>query len=137
MLPEKQWNRLHLDHAINFLGTNWFILTDAYSKYPCIYPTSSTSTKTTTELLEEVCAHFGYPHATTFRSEEFQVWCRQRGIVYFTGAPYHPATNGAAERMVQSFKQSLKKSSLSPKAALQEFLLQYRHTPLDSGYSPS
>ena len=143
MLPETPWSRLHVDHAINFMGSNWLVLIDAYSKYPCIYPTSSTSTKTTTELLEEACAHFGYPHtivtdnATTFLSEEFQEWCRQRGIVHLTGAPYHPATNGAAERLVQSFKQSLRKSTLSPKAALQEFLLQYRRTPLDSGYSPS
>lgn len=119
MLPEKPLSRLHLDHAINFLGTNWFILIDAYSMYPCIYPASSISTKTTTELLEEVCAHFGYPHtivtdkAMTFRFEEFQVWCRPGGVVHLTGASYHPATNGAAERVVQSFKQSLKKSSLT------------------------
>ncbi|XP_045117644.1 uncharacterized protein LOC123508175 [Portunus trituberculatus] len=51
--------------------------------------------------------------------------------------PYHHATNGVAERLRQSFKQSLRKSTLSPNAALQEFLLQYRRTPLDSGYSPS
>ena len=143
MLPEKPWSRLHVDHAINFMGTNWLVLVDAYSKYPCIHPTGSTSTKATTDLLEEDFAHFGYPHtivtdnATTFLSEEFQAWCRERGITHLTGAPYHPATNGAAERLVQSFKQSLRKSTLSPKAALQEFLLQYRRTPLDSGYSPS
>ena len=79
----------------------------------------------------------GRDNATTFLSEEFQAWCRQRGITHLTGAPYHPATNGAAERLVQSFKESLRKSTLSPKAALQDFLLQYRRTPLDSGYSPS
>ena len=134
---------MHVDHAINFLGSNWLVLVDAYSKYPCIHPTNSTSTKTTTSLLEEDFAHFGYPHtivtdnATTFCSEEFQAWCRERGITHLTGAPYHPETNGAAERLVQTFKQSLRKSSLPPKAALQEFLLQYRRTPLDSGYSPS
>ena len=47
MLPEKPWSRLHLDHAINFMGTNWLVLVDAYSKYPCIHATSSTSTKAT------------------------------------------------------------------------------------------
>ena len=57
--------------------------------------------------------------------------------MHLTGAPYHPATNGAAERMVQTFKQALSKSTLSPKAALQEFLMQYRRTPLAEGYSPS
>ena len=143
MLPEKPWSRVHVDHAINFLGSIWLVLIDAFSKYPCIHPTSSTSTKSTTELLEQDFAHFGYPHsivsdnATSFTSEEFQSWCRERGIIHLTGAPYHPATNGAAERLVQTFKQALSKSSLPPRAALQEFLMQYRRTPLADGYSPS
>jgi len=143
MLPEKPWSRLHLDHAINFMGTNWLVITDAYTKYPCIHPTSSTSTRATLDLLEEDFAHFGYPHtlvsdnATTFISEEFQSWCKERGITHLTGAPYHPATNGAAERLVQTFKQALRKSSLPPRRALQEFLMQYRRMPTSCGYSPS
>ena len=143
MMPEKPWSRIHIDHAINFMGSNWLIVTDAYSKYPCIHQTSSTSTKATTTLLEEDFAHFGYPHtivsdnATTFSSAEFQEWCHYRGIKHLTGAPYHPATNGAAERLVQSFKQSLKKSKLPPRPALQEFLMHYRRTPLNTGFSPS
>ena len=77
------------------------------------------------------------PDVQEFSSAEFQLWCHQRGIKHLTGAPYHPATNGAAERMVQSFKQSLKKSKLPPRPALQEFLMQYRRTPLNTGFSPS
>ena len=143
MMPEKPWSRLHLDHAINFLGRNWLVLVDAYSKYPCIHPTTSTSSKSTTAILEQEFAHFGYPHtlvtdnATTFMSQEFQAWCKQRGIVHLTGAPYHPATNGTAKRLIQSFKQALRKSSLAPKEALQEFLMQYRRIPFASGLSPS
>ena len=143
MLPEKPWSRLHLDHAINFMGRDWLVITDAYSKYPCIHPTSSTSTRATLDLLEEDFAHFGYPHslvtdnAPTFTSGEFQSWCKERGITHLTGAPYHPATNGSAERLVETFKQALKKSSLPPKRALQEFLMQYRRMPTASGFSPS
>ncbi len=143
MLPEKPWSRLHLDHAINFMGSNWLVLTDAYSKYPCVHATQSVSTSTTIDLLEQDFAHFGYPHALvtdnapTFMSEQFQAWCKERGIVHLTGAPYHPATNGAAERLVQTFKQALRKSQLPPKKALQEFLMQYRRTPTATGYSPS
>ena len=103
MMPEKPWSRIHIDHAIYFMGNNWLIVTDAYSKYPCIHQTSATSTKATTTLLEEDFAHFGYPHtivsdnATTFSSAEFQKLCHYRGIKHLTGAPYHPATNGAAD----------------------------------------
>ena len=143
ILPETTRSRLHLYHAITFMGSNWLVLVDAYSKYPCIHATSSTSTKATVDLLEQEFAHFGYPHtlvtdnATTFTSDEFQEWCKERGITHLSGAPYHPETNGAAERLVQSFKQSLRKSKLHPRAALQEFLMQYRRTPLNSGLSPS
>ena len=39
MLPEKLWSRVHVDHAINFMGENWLVIVDAYSKYPIIHPT--------------------------------------------------------------------------------------------------
>ena len=38
---------------------------------------------------------------------------------------------------MQTFKQALRKSSLPPRTALQEFLMQYRRTPTTNGYSPS
>ena len=93
MLPEKPWSRIHVDYAVNYLGTNWLVLVDAYSKYPCIHPTTSTSTKATTDLLEQDSAHFGYPHTIasdngiTFSSKGFQAWRQERGIIHLTGAP--------------------------------------------------
>ena len=142
-VPDKPWSRLHIDHAVNFLGQNWLVVIDAFSKYPCIHATASLTALSTINLLEEDFAHFGYPHAIvsdnapTFKSEEFQTFCGERGITHVTGAPYHPATNGAAERLVRTFKQALRKSSLPPRQALQQFLQQYRRTPNPSGYSPS
>ena len=62
MLSENPWSRLHLDHAISFMGKDWLVIMDAYTKYPCIHPTSSTSTRATLDLLEEDVAHFGFPH---------------------------------------------------------------------------
>ena len=140
--PNKPWSRVHIDHAINFKGNNWLVMVDSFSKYPCIHPMSSITTRATTRKLEEDFAHFGYPHtlvtdnASCFSSQEFNDWCRERGIEHLHGAPYHPETNGAAERLVQTFKQSLKKSKLPPIDALQEFLITYRRTPLPNGSSP-
>ena len=55
MMPEKPWSRIHIDHAINFMGSNWLV-TDAYSKYPCI-------TRPVLHLPKQPnFAHFGYPH---------------------------------------------------------------------------
>ena len=67
----------------------------------------------------------------------FKIIVKERGIVHITGAPYHAATNGAAERLIQTFKQALRKSAKPAKQALLEFLIQYRRTPTGSGYSPS
>jgi len=53
-----------------------------------------------------------------------------------TGAPYHPATNGAAERLVQTFKQALKVGQ-SLNRCIARLLRNYRRTPLSTGYSPS
>jgi len=92
MLPEKPWIRLHIDHAINFLGFIWLVVTDAYTTYPCIHATQSVSGKSTIKLLQEDFAHFGFPHtvvtdcAATFKSEEFQEFCKENGIVHLTGA---------------------------------------------------
>lgn len=47
-------------------------------------------------------------NATSFTSGELKEWCRERGVVHLTRAPCHPATNGAAERFVETFKQVLK-----------------------------
>ena len=129
-----------MDHAINFMGQNWLDVVDAYLKYCCIYPTSSISSKAT--RLEDF-AHFGYPHiivldnATCFTFDEFQTYCKERTIIHLTGAPYCPATNRAAERLNQTFKQALRKFSKAPIKALLEFFMHYRRTPAASGYSAS
>ena len=54
------------------------------------------------------------------------------GIKHFKSAPYHPATNGLAERFIQTMKHSLRamsKSSLPLSVKLENFMLAYRNTP--------
>ena len=122
---------LRVDHAINFLGSHWLVFIDAYFKYPCINPTISMSTRSPTEQLEQEFTHFGYrthtlvsDNATSFSSEAGVM----REALATSQVHHHPTTNGAAERLVQAFKQVLSMSSLPPRAALQEFAMQYRRT---------
>ena len=57
---------------------------------------------------------------------------KQGGIKHIRSAPYHPSTNGLAERFVQTFKKALKASEndgQSLKAQIARFLANYRSTP--------
>ncbi|XP_078492137.1 uncharacterized protein LOC144747746 [Ciona intestinalis] len=77
----------------------------------------------------------GVPHfpATNGAAERLvnEVSRAQRGIVHLTGVPHFPATNGAAERLVNEVSQTPLQTHY------QEFLLQYRRIPNASGFSPS
>ena len=65
----------------------------------------------------------------------------ENGIVHMTSAPYFPATNGAAERSVQTFKAALRRETATRtpvEKALQQFLTRYCATPhATTGKSPA
>ena len=56
---------------------------------------------------------------------------KANGVKHIRSAPFHPSTNGLAERFVQTFKHSLKRSkgTTSVQHRLDAFLLSYRNTP--------
>jgi transposase InsO family protein len=64
---------------------------------------------------------------------------KSNGVKYITSAPYHPATNGLAERSVQTFKQALRSMEESSKAIeeLAKFLITCRNTPHSTTGEPS
>ena len=71
-------------------------------------------------------------NGSQFASEEFGIFMKNNGIKHYKSAPYHPATNGQAERFVQSFKNSMKAMKENAKdlnQKLSNFLLMYRNTP--------
>ena len=94
--------------------------------------------------LRTVFATHGIPHKVvtdngpSFTSKEFKDFIKN-GILHITSAPYHPSTNGLAERAVQSFKSGLKKTSGdSIQDKLSKFLFKYRITPHSTtGVSPA
>lgn len=65
----------------------------------------------------------------TFTPHEFQPFLQVNGIRHKRTAPYNPATNGQAERFVQTLKQALKRmkcdisSNLAINLALSKMLL--------------
>jgi hypothetical protein len=59
--PARPWQRVHTDFAGPFLGTMFFIVVDAYSKWPEVVPMTTTSTTKTIEELRSMFARNGIP----------------------------------------------------------------------------
>ena len=128
-------------------GDYYFVMVDAYSKWPEVIKMShGTSAERTIDamrsvfsrqgLCEEIVADNGPP----FPSKELQEFLQRNGVKSIFSAPFHPASNGAAERFVKTLKRGLKKSSgkYSKLHRLHEFLLVYRSTPHSlTGQTPS
>ena len=136
--PSKPWERIHVDFAGPFQGSTFLIVVDAYSKWPEVFRMSSTTADKTIEVLRHLFAAQGLPeqlvsdNGPQFVSEEFAAFMRGNGIRHIRTAPYHPSSNGLAERFVQSFKQALKASQNDGRSLqhrLSTFLLTYRSSP--------
>ncbi|XP_055613296.1 uncharacterized protein K02A2.6-like [Uranotaenia lowii] len=89
------------------------------------------------EFLDELFARFGIPstivsdNGTQFISKQFKNFCGKNGIQHLRISPYHPQSNGQAERFVDSLKRSLMKINdwQNIHESLQTFLQVYRSTP--------
>lgn len=134
--PTRVWQRLHIDFA-EYEGINYLLIVNAHSKWPELYVTQSTTAAKTIELPsglfasllpEEIVSDNG----PQFTSVEFKVLIQSNGIIHNRIPPYHPASNGGAERYVQPLKQALQTSKLQKGASLQtrlaSFLFSYRNT---------
>lgn len=110
---------------------------DAFLKWPEICIQQQTTSLHTIARLRELFARFGVPSAlvsdngTQFTSNSFNEFYATNGVKVMHSPPYHPQSNGQAERFVDTFKRALLKShgeELTPEA-LQTFLQCYRTTP--------
>ena len=143
--PSEPWSCLHLDFAGPFLGHMFLVLVDAHSKWLDAHIMQSISSAKTIEKLRSVFATHGLPrkivtdNRPSFTSTEFRSFLSSNGITHVTTAPYHPSSNGLAERAVQTLKRGLKSTkgdSLEERLAV--FLFTYRITPhTTTGVSPA
>ena len=114
----------------------FLILVDAHTKWIEVCKMKSITSSVTIERLRSIFATHGLPkliatdNATTFTSAEFQEFFRLNGIMHKTSTPFHPQTNGLAERAVQTFTNAMKKMSEgSIDTKISRFLFNYQNTP--------
>ncbi|CAL8137815.1 unnamed protein product [Orchesella dallaii] len=134
--PEGAWQRLHIDLAGPLFNRMYLVVMDAHSKWPEVFDMSSnTTSQKVIEKLRDCFVRFGLPeqivsdNGRQFVSREFKQFCHSNGIRHTTSSPYHPRTNGEAERFVNTFKQSMMQSIDELTFRLQRFLFSYRCTP--------
>nr|XP_012235012.1 PREDICTED: uncharacterized protein K02A2.6-like [Linepithema humile] len=121
-------------------------MVDAHTKWPEVKETGgSMSANTVIKGFREAFATHGIPdvvvsdNGTGFVAAEVKEYLQKHGIKFIQTAPYHPASNGLAERMVQTLKHQLKKIPAREwQVGLANILLALRSTPgATTGKSPA
>ncbi|KRZ27238.1 Uncharacterized protein T4C_3993 [Trichinella pseudospiralis] len=90
------------------------VVVDSYSKWLEVRPVLTTSSALAISNLRHLFTTHGLPealsdNATAFTSKEFQNFMLSNAIRHITITPYHPASNGQAEQMVQTIKKALQR----------------------------
>ncbi|CAF3331177.1 unnamed protein product [Rotaria socialis] len=135
--PRQVWSRLHMDFAGPFWNSKWLLIVDAKSKFPIVIDMGNdTTSKHLCDVLEHVIDWFGPPeklaidNGPPFNSYEMKNFYDIYAITHITTAPYHPASNGLAERFVRSFKEGMLKQQQTDQTskviALRNVLRSYR-----------
>ena len=123
----------------------YLILIDAHSKWTEVHITSGATSAVTINKMKLTISTLGLPevlvtdNGPAFTSQEFASFIKANGNWHLTSVPYHPASNGLAERAVQTFKAVMKKLSTgSLEDKVMKVLFKYRITPQSTtGRSPS
>lgn len=141
--PCKPWSRIHVDYAGPLENQYYLIITDSYSKWPEVFKTKTITADFTIRKLREVFACFGLPEVlvsdagTQFTSNISREFMANNGIHFTVISPGHPASNGAAENAVKSFKKGLRAAMGTAKASnlsvdvdeiMQRYLFDFRNS---------
>ncbi|XP_058827600.1 uncharacterized protein K02A2.6-like [Topomyia yanbarensis] len=146
--PKGPWERIHIDYAGPVAGSMLLIIVDAYSKWLEVKVTNSMTTAATIGIIDELFSRYGAPvtivsdNRPQFTSAEFKEFLQKSGVKFHKlSAPYYPATNGQAERYVQTTKDALKAMGTTTstlQSNLNNSLQRYRIAPhATTGESPS
>ncbi|KIH64332.1 integrase core domain protein [Ancylostoma duodenale] len=139
--PTRVWQRVHVDFAGPLQGVYYLVVVDAFSKWPEMIEMSNSSATKTVKALKSLFARYGLPqtivsdNGTQFTSEQFKAMCDEGGIVHIKTAPYHPQSNGQAQRFVDTLKRGIKKlkgEERPTEETLNVVLQAYRMTPNSS-----
>ena len=92
---------------------------------------TTTGTEQTVTALRQLFASYGLPlqlvsdNGPQFTAAEFQQFLKGNGVKHIRCSPYHPSSNGLAERTLKQAMRSGEADGLPLAHRLQNFLLSY------------
>lgn len=91
------------------MGGYFLVIVDARTKWMDVHFTGKhCTTAVTVEKLRESFATHGLPDTVVSDNGPALEFLIQNGVHHIRTAAYHPASNGLAERSVQTFKNGMK-----------------------------
>lgn len=138
----RAFERVHVDF-FHHSDRVFLILVDALSGWVEIVQMTRTDAQAVISALRRIFLTFGDPAAMVsdngppFASAECKEFCRQSDIELLHSPPYHPQSNGKAERWVQTAKLELEKMRLFSNRLLEKVDFALRNTPGTDGTSPA
>lgn len=132
------WHTLHVGFAGPIDGCN-LVIVDAHTKWLGVRQVSHPTSAAVAKVLRSLFATFGIArrvmsnNGTAFVSDEIRTFYERNGVEAITSAPYHPATNGQAERYIAELKKALVQDTTRPiQRRLNRFLFR-QHTTVHAG----
>ena len=135
-----------MDFCEPIQGRMYFVIVDAYSKWMDVMEMRDITASSTIKACKGYLSILGLPeyvvsdNGPAYASGAFREFLRINNVTHYLIPPYHPATNGAAENAVRTFKNKFKVliQYMPREDALMEFSCCYRNTPhCTTGCTPS
>ena len=135
--PDGPWSRIHIDYAGPCHGYYFLVIVNAFSKWIEVFKTKSISAEATLNMLKHLFKRWGLAktlvsdNETQFTSDILKQFMDNNGINHIFTPPGHPASNGAAENGVKTFKKILEKvffysKNINLDDVISNFLIDYR-----------
>ena len=129
-LPDYPWQKIATD-LFQLNRRNYLLVVDYFSRFPETQQLSNTTSSSVVGALKAMFSQFGIPETVIsdngprYSSSEFTEFLEAYDFSHVTSSPLFAQSNGLAERMVQTVKKLLEKST-NPHQAM----LSYRSTSL-------
>lgn len=144
--PDGPSLRVHLDFLGPVNKRMFLVIIDAFSKWVYVKFMPNITTFSTIKILREYFAYWGIPaklvsdNGPSLCSKEMEDFLQKNRVFHIKTSPYNPASNGAAENLVRTFKNFIKKCNPNSdiEVDVYRFVMSYNSTKhCSTGVTPA